>query len=1080
LASNVNIVINGKNLASKAIQDVTKDLSSANSAGERFGSTMASIVKFGLGTALAGFGASLTGLFASMKKDAAWQQTSVQFETLTGDAQKAKLILGDLQKFAASTPLSFESIADGAINLMAFGTAAEDALGEMRMMGDLAMGNSEKMDRLVQAYGKLRSKGKASMEEINRFTEAGVPLLDQLGNNLGVSTEEVFKLVSAGRVGFVDVQEALRDLTSEGGKFAGMLEKQADTVNGKWSTLKDTLSLTMIKVGEAMRPFTSSVLDSAITKLNAFMESESFESFIGTTVRWASWAMDMLPKVGAVFWFVGEALDITARHVAQALDGLKDIVVESPLIRYVVELGGDAWEAIKKGLSTGDWSDAFGVGADLFRSGVVIAAALRLGSAAAGSLWTAIIMAMKGSSFLTSVAGVGTTGIIAGASVAVALVEATGTDNWDSFKQNISAAIIAGIAAGWLTKSPKVGVWVGTIALNLDLSGLTDNLPDPEEAGDALKTWIGDLWDRSGIPAWWENTGKSIGATFLDSLWRVISAFDLVGAFVDLWNLVSSKASTWWEDTGKSIGATFLDSLWRVISAFDLVGAFVDLWSSVGPGVADTIKGWFAFDLKPDAKKMSEDFREGFASGLGNINVSDILFGSMKSYKGSDSEKIEIQDIIASPEGFLTKYGATNAARGKLIEIWGIDTGRQILAGLGVGLGDIDSMGETAARTLIYSLREALGIRSPSKETTYMGTMMMEGFLKGLGDPGYHKKISSVWASYLERARDILGIHSASDEAEDDGKHILEGFLNGISNPTLREEILAAWQKLLELLDSLNTVDADTVISGITGPGKPQEDKKDTKKSGFSALWDSVVTSFNESGLGRLISGFGSTLSSFISGMGGAITSLGSIQAILDPLSTIFSGIMDVLSPVIDSLLSPLVGILRTVGTMIGSLIAPVLQWLAPIIQIVGETFTWLYNKILVPVGNAFIAMVNGVGVAITFIINGVISALNWVLGIFGIKKIGLLDAPALDSGFLQEISSSSLSTSGSSYIGGSSGSGVSGSSTSVQSYAIEVHQTIQGNVIGDGGLAALGEYFVRAVQAYMGNGGTVSFVRGS
>jgi hypothetical protein len=88
------------------------------------------------------------------------------------------------------------------------------------------------------------------------------------------------------------------------------------------------------------------------------------------------------------------------------------------------------------------------------------------------------------------------------------------------------------------------------------------------------------------------------------------------------------------------------------------------------------------------------------------------------------------------------------------------------------------------------------------------------------------------------------------------------------------------------------------------------------------------------------------------------------------------------------------------------------------------------------------------------------------------------MDYRSLDAGYLAEIGASDLTSAASSYTGSSSSTG--GSSTSVQSVNIEYYQTIQGNVIGDGGLAALGQYFVKAVEAYMGNGGTVSFVQGS
>ncbi len=962
MASRVNIVINGKNLASKAIKDVTKDLSSANTAGQKFGSTMDSIVKFGLGTAIAGFGASLAGMFASMKKDAAWEQTEIKFETLIGDAAKAKLILGDLQKFSAATPLSFESIADGAINLMAFGTAADDVMTEMKMMGDLSMGNTGKMERLVQAYGKLRSKGKASMEEINRFTEAGVPLLDQLAKNLGASTEEVFKLVSSGKVGFLDVQEALRDLTGEGGKFAGMLEKQADSVNGKWSTLKDTLSLTMIKVGEAMRPFTSSVLDTAITKLNSFMESEGFDKFIGTTVRWASWAMGMLPKIGAVFSFVGEVIAITARHAADALDDLRDIVIKSPVIEFLIELGGHGYEALKKGFKTGDWSDALNVGADIFKTGVVIYASLKLGEAAASSLWVSAQMAMKSSKFLTDISGVGIAGVIAGASIAVALIEATENGGWNKFASNMSLAITGGLIAGWLTKSPKAGVWVGTVLLNLELGTTLEDVNLFDKIVTPVLDWFRNPTFGTEIDQWWNDIGREIGAAIVTGITNALKLFDLVGAFLKLWEIVSTGVKALWDEKGQEIGDNFKESLWKVLTVFDLVGAFKTLWENYGVSVIDTIKGWFSFDLKPEGESISKNFGEGF--------------------------------------------------------------------------------------------------------------------IKGLENPSLLQKVSLWFKGIPELGKNILGIKSPSVVAKEMGSYFTEGFLEGMTDPTWIQEIQDAWKRMVDSLNAESTLSIDSTIAGIKGEGTTPPAPPENKKTGFSALGGSLAGSFGESQLGSLISGFGSTISSFIGGLGGAITSLGSIQAILNPLSTIFAGMMEVLGPVIDSVLSPLVGILKLLGRAIGQMLTPVIEWLSPIIGLLGEVFIWLYNKILIPIGNGLITVFNAIGIGLASIVNGVISAINWSLGWAGVN-LSKVAVPNLDDGYLTAISTGDLTSAGSSYIGGGSGSGVSGSSTSVQSYNIEVHQVVQGNVIGDGGMAELGRYFVEAVEAYMGSGGRVSFVQG-
>jgi hypothetical protein len=213
-------------------------------------------------------------------------------------------------------------------------------------------------------------------------------------------------------------------------------------------------------------------------------------------------------------------------------------------------------------------------------------------------------------------------------------------------------------------------------------------------------------------------------------------------------------------------------------------------------------------------------------------------------------------------------------------------------------------------------------------------------------------------------------------------------------------------------------------------------------------------------------------VSKLTGGLGGMISSLSSVKALLDPMSVILSGVMDVLSPFIDQILTPVLGALRIAGRAIGTIISPAFKFLGSITNILGKGFIWLYNKIILPVGNGFITVFNMLYNGLAWVINGIGKALSWL----GVKMS--MDYRSLNAGYLAEIGASDLTSAASSYTG--SGSSTGGSSTSVQSVNIQYYQTIQGNVIGDGGLASLGQYFVKAVEAYIGNGGTVSFVQGS
>jgi hypothetical protein len=117
-----------------------------------------------------------------------------------------------------------------------------------------------------------------------------------------------------------------------------------------------------------------------------------------------------------------------------------------------------------------------------------------------------------------------------------------------------------------------------------------------------------------------------------------------------------------------------------------------------------------------------------------NFKVGETIMNGLvpKPYQGDDAGKSQVQDIIRSPEGLLSEWGATSAARKKLVAIWGVETGRQILAGLGIGLADIDKIGEESARVLLSTVQDELGIQSPSKEFKQIGQYVVEGLINGL------------------------------------------------------------------------------------------------------------------------------------------------------------------------------------------------------------------------------------------------------------------------------------------------------------------------------------------------------------
>lgn len=212
--------------------------------------------------------------------NAEMEQYTTSLEVMLGSASKASAMIEKMRDFAAKTPLTLENVISGGSLLMSYGVDESNLIDTMTKLGDLASGNAEKMDRITLAYGQMLAKGKVTGEELRQMTEAGVPLQTALAESIGVTGEEFSKMVSKGEVGIDALNKAITGLTTGNGKFAGMMEKQSQTMQGMLSTLQDNLSEFMRKMGEGAFGEAKSALQEASDLLAEWEED-------GTLDKWA-------------------------------------------------------------------------------------------------------------------------------------------------------------------------------------------------------------------------------------------------------------------------------------------------------------------------------------------------------------------------------------------------------------------------------------------------------------------------------------------------------------------------------------------------------------------------------------------------------------------------------------------------------------------------------------------------------------------------------------------------------------------------------------------------------------------------
>lgn len=235
------------------------------------------------------------------------QQLQVALSTILQDKSKADQLIGDIVQFAAKTPFNLDDVATGAKQLLAYGSSADNVVNELSMLGDVASGLQIPIGQLIYLYGTLRTQGRAMTVDIRQFAGRGIPIYEELAKVLGVSKDQVGELVKEGKVGFKEVEQAFKNMTSEGGKFANLMESSAGTWPQRLSNIEDTLFQKMNEFGNKYK--------------------EVFEFGIGTAEDLVESLDDVLSVMGGLIAAYGTyKAALIAAAVAQKAVGFVDSI----------------------------------------------------------------------------------------------------------------------------------------------------------------------------------------------------------------------------------------------------------------------------------------------------------------------------------------------------------------------------------------------------------------------------------------------------------------------------------------------------------------------------------------------------------------------------------------------------------------------------------------------------------------------------------------------------------------------------------------------------------------------------------
>ena len=216
--------------------------------------------------------------------NAQMQSYLTNFTVMLGDEQLAAAKLEEIRKMAASTPFSLSDLTSGTQTLLQFGIAADDTTNVLKMLGDISLGNADKLQTLVRAYGKMSSAQKVTLENVNMMIDAGFNPLNQICAATGESMSDLYKRISDGKVGFDELAAAVNAATSQGGQFYNGMLEASQTFNGRVSTLTDNLKALVGELTDGL----FSALGQGVVKVNelvvSFLDSDEKMAQLKETV----------------------------------------------------------------------------------------------------------------------------------------------------------------------------------------------------------------------------------------------------------------------------------------------------------------------------------------------------------------------------------------------------------------------------------------------------------------------------------------------------------------------------------------------------------------------------------------------------------------------------------------------------------------------------------------------------------------------------------------------------------------------------------------------------------------------------
>ena len=189
------------------------------------------------------------------------EQLEISFSTLLGSQEKANSLLAELKSYGTVTPYDTEGLAQAARLMLSYGMSANKVMPMLKVLGDIAMGDKEKLQSLALAFSQMSASGRVYKQDLNQMVNAGFNPLQIIAEKTGKSIGELNDELSAGKISVNQIEQAFIDATSEGGKFHNMINNMSNSLEGKIASMADEWENLKAAIGGLSSPVVTVAID---------------------------------------------------------------------------------------------------------------------------------------------------------------------------------------------------------------------------------------------------------------------------------------------------------------------------------------------------------------------------------------------------------------------------------------------------------------------------------------------------------------------------------------------------------------------------------------------------------------------------------------------------------------------------------------------------------------------------------------------------------------------------------------------------------------------------------------------------